>query len=378
MGDSRGRWEGDTLVVEVTNHNDQTWFDMAGNFHSEALRVIERYTLLDADTIRYEATIEDPKVFTRPWKISMPLYRVKDWTACSSTSARPKPRRPTARFSASPRRGIRNRSDACTSSRRVMGAARVRGSVAMCSPAGAGRRRRTRRRRAGAAGPCRRMAGRQAGPARVSIRSDAGGANYGLEAHPAIALTPPAAGAHRRSAGRQAADAGVGEGRSERAATRPERGYDDPTAHCFIAGVPRRFYVPSPFHIMQTAEHVVILHERMAWRISRSTATQAPARPRPSVAGRLRRPLGRRHAGRRHHELQRQDVAERGGRDHQPRARRRRAVHAGEREYHHVQGDGDRPARLHAAVDDRSAVAIARTARCSKSRATRTTRTCST
>jgi len=78
MGDSRGRWEGDTLVVEVTNHNDRTWFDMAGNFHSEALKVVERYTLLDRDTLQYEATIEDPKVFTRPWKISMPMYRHKD------------------------------------------------------------------------------------------------------------------------------------------------------------------------------------------------------------------------------------------------------------------------------------------------------------
>jgi hypothetical protein len=77
MGDSRGRWEGDSLVVDVTSHNDQTWFDMAGNFHSEALRLVERYTLLDADTIRYEVTVEDPKVFTRPWKISMPLYRHK-------------------------------------------------------------------------------------------------------------------------------------------------------------------------------------------------------------------------------------------------------------------------------------------------------------
>ena len=75
MDDSRGRWEGDTLVVEVTNHNDRPWFDMAGNFHSNALRVTERYAMLDRDTIQYEATIEDPKVFSRPWKISMPLYR---------------------------------------------------------------------------------------------------------------------------------------------------------------------------------------------------------------------------------------------------------------------------------------------------------------
>jgi len=75
MGDSRGRWEGNTLLVDVTNFNDQTWFDQAGNFHSDALHVVERYTLADKDHLLYEATIEDPKVFTRPWKISMPLYR---------------------------------------------------------------------------------------------------------------------------------------------------------------------------------------------------------------------------------------------------------------------------------------------------------------
>ena len=78
MGDSRGHWESDTLVVDVVNNNDQTWFDMAGNFHSEALHLVERYTLLDAYTIQYEVTIQDPKVFTRPWKISMPIYRQKD------------------------------------------------------------------------------------------------------------------------------------------------------------------------------------------------------------------------------------------------------------------------------------------------------------
>jgi hypothetical protein len=78
MGDSRGRWDGDTLVVDVTNHNDKTWFDMAGNFHSDALHLVERYTLADADTLRYEVTVEDPKTFTRPWKISMPFYRHKD------------------------------------------------------------------------------------------------------------------------------------------------------------------------------------------------------------------------------------------------------------------------------------------------------------
>ena len=75
MGDSRARWDGNTLVVDVIHFTDQTWFDRAGNFHSDALHVVERYTPTDRNHIQYEATIEDPKVFTRPWKISMPLYR---------------------------------------------------------------------------------------------------------------------------------------------------------------------------------------------------------------------------------------------------------------------------------------------------------------
>ena len=78
MGDSRGRWEGDTLVVDVVHFTDQTWFDRAGNFHSEALHLIERYTLIGPDHINYEVTVEDPKVFTRPWKMRMILYRRKE------------------------------------------------------------------------------------------------------------------------------------------------------------------------------------------------------------------------------------------------------------------------------------------------------------
>ncbi len=75
MGYSEGHWEGDTLVVNVSDFTDATWFDRAGDFHSDALHVTERYNLANKDVINYEATIEDPQVFTRPWKIRMPLYR---------------------------------------------------------------------------------------------------------------------------------------------------------------------------------------------------------------------------------------------------------------------------------------------------------------
>ena len=75
MGHSVGRWEGDTLVVDVTRFTPYTWFDRSGNFHSDALHVVERYTPLGRDAIQYEATIEDPQVFTRPWTIRLPLYR---------------------------------------------------------------------------------------------------------------------------------------------------------------------------------------------------------------------------------------------------------------------------------------------------------------
>ena len=75
MGQSVGRWEGETFVVEATGFNDQSWFDRSGNFHSDKLKVTERYTATSPNHLLYEATIEDPETFTRPWKISMPLYR---------------------------------------------------------------------------------------------------------------------------------------------------------------------------------------------------------------------------------------------------------------------------------------------------------------
>jgi hypothetical protein len=78
MGWSNGRWDGNTFVVEVTGLNGQTWLDRAGNYASASARITERYTPLGPNHLQYEATIEDPTVYTRPWTIRMPLYRIVD------------------------------------------------------------------------------------------------------------------------------------------------------------------------------------------------------------------------------------------------------------------------------------------------------------
>jgi hypothetical protein len=75
MGWSNGHWEGESLVVDVTAQREETWFDRAGDFHSDALHVVERYTAMSPEILNYEVTIDDPKTFTRQWKMSMPLYR---------------------------------------------------------------------------------------------------------------------------------------------------------------------------------------------------------------------------------------------------------------------------------------------------------------
>jgi hypothetical protein len=75
LGDSRGHWEGDTLVVDVTDFNGETWLDRVGNFNSDELHLVERWTYFDRNTIRYRATFNDPKVYTRPWTLEVLLYR---------------------------------------------------------------------------------------------------------------------------------------------------------------------------------------------------------------------------------------------------------------------------------------------------------------
>ncbi|MBI2189385.1 MAG: hypothetical protein HYU37_19985 [Acidobacteria bacterium] len=77
MGDSRGRWDGNTLVVETTNQNGREWLDNVGNFYSANARITERVTMVDADTLFWEARIEDPAVYTQPWTMAFPLRRTK-------------------------------------------------------------------------------------------------------------------------------------------------------------------------------------------------------------------------------------------------------------------------------------------------------------
>jgi hypothetical protein len=78
MGWNVGRYDGESLVIDVTDQMEDTWLDRAGNHHSDGLKVTERFTPIDANTLQYEATLEDPKVYSKPWKISMPLYRRRD------------------------------------------------------------------------------------------------------------------------------------------------------------------------------------------------------------------------------------------------------------------------------------------------------------
>ncbi|MEP6962807.1 MAG: hypothetical protein ABI995_12065, partial [Acidobacteriota bacterium] len=262
MGDSRGHWEGDVLVADVKDHTDKSWFDMAGNYHSDAMSLVERYTMLDADTIQYQVTVTDAKTFSRPWKITVPLVRQKNMDRVLEYQCQAEAEESSGLFERDPRTWypLPGSPKSPLAAPAALPAAGTLPAVAV----GANLRRTAD------------------GKPDLSgyYQSNAGGANYGLEKHARDFLTPATQGVVIDPADRTLPYQPWA--RAERINRElPERGYDDPTAHCFVAGIPRSMYVPSPFQIVQTPTVVAILFERMSWRI-------IPLDGRPHIPGNVR------------------------------------------------------------------------------------------
>ena len=244
MGDSRGRWDGDTLIVEVREHNDRTWLDAAGNFHSAAMQLTERYSLIDANTIDYSVTVEDEAVFTRPWTMRMLLHRQTELDRILEYQCRAEKEEANGEFE----REVRTWYPAPIPDENVP-FNEAAGTI-LPEP------QRT--------GDIQRLPN---GAPNISgyYFTDSGGANYGLEFKEGGGMWPASRGhvvdpsdgmlPYQEWARAEANDRYL-----------PHRGYDDPTAHCFVAGIPRSHYVPAPFQILQPPGYVVMLYERMSWR----------------------------------------------------------------------------------------------------------------
>ncbi|MBZ5634613.1 MAG: hypothetical protein LAO55_15930 [Acidobacteriia bacterium] len=251
MGDSRGHWEGDTLVVDVADINDKTWFDMAGDFHGDALHVVERYRMSDHDTIEYQATIEDSKVFTKPWNIKIALHRRTDRDRLFEYVCEAEVQEANGAFT----REERTWYPGSEKARPVTMAATSRPSAG--PPEAVANFPRTRDGKPDLNG---------------FYESTSRGANQGLERR--------AGGGGRGAPGGSAPPQNLiidpPDGKlpmqpwaiEERISRNlAERGYDDPTAHCFPPGVPRSMYIPEGIQIVQTSDYVVFLFERVSWRI---------------------------------------------------------------------------------------------------------------
>jgi hypothetical protein len=244
MGHSRGEWQGDELVVTVRDFNDRSWFDAAGNFHSAAMVLTERYRLVDADTLSYTATVEDPEVFTQPWTISVQMQRQTQYPRVLEYQCQAEKEEANGDFERDQRTWYP--ADIPADNAAFDAAA----NTAPALPA------------VGTNIP-RLPDGKP--DLNGYYMADAGGANYGLEFSEGGFLLPPARGVVIDPPD------GVLPYQSWARAERndrilPHRGYDDPTAHCFVASIPRSHYVPSPFQIVQADTHLVQLFERMSWR----------------------------------------------------------------------------------------------------------------
>ncbi len=244
MGHARGHWQGDALVVDVKDFNNRSWLDSTGNFHSAAMKITERYQLRDADTLVYQATVTDPAVFSKPWLLKAEFKRQHQQPRLLENQCQAEKEEANGDFE----RDDRNWYPAKIPAGNEPFDARA-SAVPPLPKVGADIKR------------------LPDGTPDLNgyFLTDGGGANYGLEGTKGGFLTPNSRGvvidpADHMLPYQQWA-------RAERTnREQPQRGYDDPTAHCFVAGVPRSFYVPSPFHIVQTRDRLVFLHERMAWR----------------------------------------------------------------------------------------------------------------
>lgn len=246
MGNSRGRWEGDELIVDINDLNDKTWFDATGNYHSNALHITEHYRMQDADTIEYSVTIEDPNVYSRPWTVTVSLKRRADLARVMEFQCQAEAEELSGDFE--------------RDERTWYGATAHEDNVPFDATAGIELPVPV----VGADVP--RLADGKPNMTGYYL-TDAGGANYGLEKRTdSPFLTPRTTGVIVDPVDGSLPYQPWAE--AERTAREmAHRGYDDPTAHCFVAGVPRSNYVPSPFYILQPPGYVVILHERMSYRV---------------------------------------------------------------------------------------------------------------
>ena len=244
MGDSRGHWDGDTLVVDVAKNNDKTWFDMAGDFHSDALHVVERYRMTDSDTIQYEATIDDSKVFTKPWTITIALHRRTDRNRLYEYACEAEREEANGDFEREKKTWYPGDGPIPAMAADVP----PRTTPALAKPV-----------------PGLRRTPEGKPDLQGFYESNAGGANYGLEKHPG-GLAPAGRGviidpADGKLPMRPWAVTELAERNTD------QRAADDPTAHCFPAGVPRSLYVPVGISFIQTKDYLVMQFERTAWRI---------------------------------------------------------------------------------------------------------------
>jgi hypothetical protein len=237
MGDSRGHWEGDTLVVDVGNINDKTWFDMAGDFHSDALHVVERYRMTDRDTIQYEATMEDAKVFTKPWTINIALHRRADRDRLFEYSCQSEVEEVNGAFTREERTWYPGSPAAPP--------VEMPGSTYAPAPTVANLRH-----TADGKPDLEGFWESKSRGANQNLEGQApGGKN--LIVDPANGKLPMQPWAVAEKASRDLS----------------ERGYDDPTAHCFPQGVPRSMWVPQGIQLIQTPDYIALFYERTSWRI---------------------------------------------------------------------------------------------------------------